>query len=101
MYKPAPRTDGNNVEFIELYNSNPWFQDISNYKLQGSTLSYTFPPGTILQGGAFLVIAASPSGIQNVYGITNVMGPYTGSLKKTDTLELFDEVGALLLSVPY
>src|SRR5579883_2833719 len=101
MYKPAPRTDGNNVKFIELYNSNPWFQDISNYKLQGSTLSYTFPPGTILQGGAFLVIAASPSGIQNVYGITNVMGPYTGSLKKTDTLELFDEVGALLLSVPY
>jgi regulation of enolase protein 1 (concanavalin A-like superfamily) len=24
MWKPAPRTDGNNVEFLELYNSNPF-----------------------------------------------------------------------------
>ena len=23
MYKPAPRTDSNNLEFIEIYNSNP------------------------------------------------------------------------------
>ncbi|HLH55778.1 MAG TPA: lamin tail domain-containing protein, partial [Verrucomicrobiae bacterium] len=101
MYKPAPRTDGNNIEFIELYNSNPWYQDISNYKLLGNNLSYTFAPGTILNGGAFLVIAASPQGVQNVYGITNVAGPYTGSLKKADTLQLLDEVRNVLLTVPY
>jgi hypothetical protein len=29
------------------------------------------------------------------------MGPYTGSLKKSDTLQLQDEVGAVLLTVPY
>jgi hypothetical protein len=101
MYKPAPRSDTNNLEFIELYNSNPWFQDISGYQLVAHNLNYTFPAGTILPGGAFLVIAASPQSIQSVYGISNVMGPYTGSLKKADTLQLLDEVGAVLLTIPY
>jgi len=101
MYKPAPRADTNNLEFVEIYNSNPWFHDVSGYQLVSGNISYTFPPGTILNGGAFLVVAASPSGVQAVYGITNVLGPYTGSLKKSDTLQLLDEQGAVLLTVPY
>ena len=101
MYKPAPRTDSNNLEFVEIYNSNPYFHDISGYRLVASTLSYTFPANTVLQGGAFLVIAASPQSIRNVYGINNVVGPYTGSLKKADTLQLLDEVGNVLLTIPY
>ena len=43
MWKPAPRTDGNNVEFIELYNSNPLFQDISGYQVTCADMNYTFP----------------------------------------------------------
>ena len=102
MWKPAPRTDGNNVEFIEIYNSNPWFQDISDYQIVCADMNYTFPSNTIIPGGAFFVIAASPQGIQNVYGLTtNVFGPYTGSLKKSETLQLVDEQGAVLLAVPY
>ncbi|MGA2862971.1 MAG: lamin tail domain-containing protein [Verrucomicrobiota bacterium] len=101
MYKPAPRSDTNNLEFLEVYNSNPWFHDLSGYRLVANDLSFTFPPKTILAGGAFLVIAASPQSVQNVYGITNVVGPYTGSLKKAGTLQLLDEVGAVLLSIPY
>ncbi len=101
MYKPAPRLDGNNLEYLELYNSNPWLQDISGYQLTGGSISYTFPPGTIMAGGSFLVVAASPAGMQNVYGITNVMGPYSGSLKKSGTIQLNDEQGAVLLVVPY
>ena len=102
MWKPAPRTDGNNVEFIELYNSNPWFQDLSGYQIVCADMNYTFPANTIIPGGAFFVIAASPQSIQNVYGLTtNVFGPYTGSLKKSETLQLMDEQGAVLLTVPY
>lgn len=101
MYKPAPRTDGRNLEFVEIYNSNPWFQDISGYQIAGGSVSYTFPAGTVLQGGAFLVVAAVPGDITAVYGITNVMGPYGGSLKKTGIIELHSEVGALQLTVPY
>ncbi len=93
--------DANNTEFLELYNSNPWFHDISGFRLTANKLSYTIPAGTILPGGGFLVIAASPQSMENVYGITNVIGPYDGSLEKTDTIKLFDEHGALLLTIPY
>ncbi len=101
MWKPAARSDTNNCEFLEIYNSNPWFQDISSYQLVCADMNYTFPSGTILQGGAYLVVAASPGSIKNVYGITNVTGPYTGSLKHAETLELLDEQGSVLLTVPY
>jgi hypothetical protein len=101
MYKPAKRTDGKNLEFVELYNSNPWFQDIGGYRLTCADMSYTFPVGTQLSGGGYLVVAAVPADIQSSYGVTNVMGPYTGSLKKAETLELLDEQGAVLLTVPY
>ncbi len=101
MYHPAPRADMNNLEFLELYNSNPWFQDLGGYQVVADNLSYTFPAGTVLSGGSFLVIAASPSSIQTVYGITNVLGPYTGSLKSAGTIQLLDNQGAILLSIPY
>jgi hypothetical protein len=101
MWRPAPRRDTNNCEFLEIYNSNPWFQDISSYQIVCADMNYTFPPGTIISGGSFLVIAASPGSIQNVYGITNIMGPYNGSLKHSETLQLIDEHGSILLTVPY
>ncbi|HEY5911572.1 MAG TPA: lamin tail domain-containing protein [Verrucomicrobiae bacterium] len=101
MYKPAARTDTNNVEFIEIYNSNPWFHDIGGYQLAGDNLAYTFPAGTRIPGGGYLVVAASPQSMLNVYGLANAMGPYTGSLKNPDTLKLLDEQGAVLLSIPY
>jgi regulation of enolase protein 1 (concanavalin A-like superfamily) len=101
MWKPAPRGDLKNLEFVELYNSNPWFHDISGYQIICADMNYTFPPNTQIPGGGYLVVAAVPADIQSVYGISNVMGPYTGSLKKSETLELLDEQGAVLLSVPY
>jgi len=100
MYKPAPRADSNNLEFIEIYNSNPYFQDISGYRLAGQ-VDYTFPAKTILQGGAFLVVAAAPADVESVYGMSGVMGPYDGKLKKSGTIKLLDEADAVLLTVPY
>jgi hypothetical protein len=102
MYKPAASTDGNNVEFIEIYNSNPFFQDISHYQVTCADMNYTFPANTLIPGGGYFVLAASPQGIQNVYGLTtNVFGPYTGSLKKAETLQLLDEQTNVLLTVPF
>lgn len=101
MYKPAPRTDGRNLEFLEIYNSNPYFQDIGGYQITGGDISYTFPKGTKLGALSYLVIAASPVDLQTIYGVTNVLGPYLGNLKKTGTVELDDEFGSVLLTVPY
>src|ERR1035438_8060241 len=33
MYKPAARADTNNCEFVEIYNSQPYFHDISGYQI--------------------------------------------------------------------
>jgi len=102
MWKPAPRADGNNVEFLEIYNSCPFFQDISGYTMTCTDMNYTFPTNTLIPGGAYFVLAASPQSIANVYGLTsNVFGPYNGSLKHSETLELLDEHGNVLLTAPY
>jgi hypothetical protein len=101
MWKPAPRTDGKNLEFVEIYNSNPWFQNIGGYTLTCADMNYTFPAGTMIASNSFIVIAAAPADITSVYGLTNVMGPYHGSLKNAETLELLDEQTNVLLTVPY
>ncbi len=101
MYKPGPRTDGKNLEFVEIYNSNPWFQDIGGYQITCADMSYSFPAGTMIGSNSFIVVAAVPADVTNVYGITNVMGPYAGSLKKSETLQLLDERTNVLLTVPY
>src|SRR6266540_2380287 len=100
MYQPAPRADNRNLEYIEIFNSNPYYEDISGYRISGD-IDYTFPANTLVRGGAFLVVAASPSDVQAVYGITNVAGPYTHSLKKAGTVRLRNNIGAIYLDVPY
>jgi len=47
MYKPAPRSDERDLEFMELFNSNPFFEDISGYRISGD-IDFKFPQGTIL-----------------------------------------------------
>src|SRR5438105_15598432 len=64
MYKPAPRTDGRNLEYIETYNANPYFFDMSGWQLSGGSISLPFPSPTIILGVPFIVLPASPSAFQ-------------------------------------
>ena len=73
-YTPAPRSDGRDLEFVELYNAQPWFQDLSGFRLAGD-VEFTFPTNTVLSSNAFVVVARRPADVQKVYGITNVAGP--------------------------
>src|SRR5262249_23412586 len=97
MYHP---TNGGS-EFIELFNSRGEWQDISGYKL-GGEISYTFPAGTFIPGGGFLVIAENPSSLQTNYNITGVLGPYTNKLSNSGgTVKLINQAGAVFLEVNY
>ena len=100
MYKPADRADGRNTEFIELYNSNPWPEDVSGYRLSGQ-VEYVLPATTTIPSQGYLVVAANPTDLQAVYGLPTVFGPYTGSLKTSGMVRLHDEQGSLLLEVEY
>jgi hypothetical protein len=100
-YHPLPRTDSNNVEFVELHNTQPWMEDISGFRLSGA-VEFTFPAGTILGGDSLLVVAAEPQVIRSLSGVTNVTGPFTGRLSNgSEQVRLFNRSGALLLEVPY
>jgi hypothetical protein len=101
MYHPTNRADGLHLEFVELYNSNPYFEDISGFRLTGA-IDFTFPTNTLLAALSYLVVAPSPADIRAVYGITNVTGGFTNRLSNgSDTLRLRNRQGAVLVEVDY
>jgi len=101
MYHPTNRTDGRDLEYIELFNSNPFVEDIGGFRLTGE-IDFTFPTNTVLAARSYLVVAASPADIQSVYGIANVTGPFTNRLSNgSGTLRLRNRQGAILFEVEY
>lgn len=101
MYHPKDRADSVNLEFVEIYNSNPFAEDISGYRFSGS-FDYTLPANTIIGGNAFLVIAPAPADLEAVYGISGVLGGYTNTLPNdAGTIRLRKKSGAPVLEVPY
>lgn len=101
MYQPAPRDDGRNLEFVELHNARSVFEDLTGWKLAG-VVGYAFPAGYQMQAGETVVVAASPEDVRAVYGLTNVLGPYTGSLPDSGgQLRLLNNAGAIRLEVNY
>ncbi len=82
MYHPRDVFNGTNkleLEFVEMFNSNPFFEDISGYRLSGD-VDYVFPPGTMIRGGDFLVVARVPTDVESFYNVPGVLGPFTNNL---------------------
>ena len=101
MYHPTNRTDLRNVEFIEIYNSNPWFEEMGGFKITGA-VDYTFPSNFVLGARSYAVIAANPADVQAVYGISGVLGPWTGTLQNGDgTLRIRNPQGGIFFEMEY
>ncbi len=113
MYNPATITSGSNTlstEFIELYNSNPFYEDLSGFKISGD-VDYTFPKGVGLAGLARLVLAKNTNDFQlhyNLsgvtllqYGVTNNVTNIVNSLSRAGTLRLKNNAGGVVLEVSY
>ncbi|WCJ60031.1 lamin tail domain-containing protein [Fontisphaera persica] len=100
MYKPGAWAGTNDLEFVEIYNSNPYFEDLSNWRLAGD-IGFRFPTNFLLGGNEYLVIAKDPDAVRHVYGITNVMGPYEGRLAESGRVRLRTEIDAIVLEVNY
>ena len=93
------------TEWIELYNSSP-----AEINLAGWTLSqgvaFSFPPGAVLPGNSYLVIAADPSTFNTIYpGVDtgeNIFGPWVGRLRNSgETITLRDLDGDRVDRVRY
>jgi regulation of enolase protein 1 (concanavalin A-like superfamily) len=100
MYRPPLEFQSQASQFVEIFNSNPFYEDISGYRLAGS-IEYTFPAGTIIPGGGFLVIAAAPAQVESAYNMRGVLGPFSGVLSSEGHVQLLDAIGGVLLEVRY
>jgi regulation of enolase protein 1 (concanavalin A-like superfamily) len=101
MYHPAARADGRNLEFVEVYNGQPYYEDISGWKLDGD-ITFTFPSGTIIPGGGFLVVAAVPDDLRAVCSLDTVLGPFKGKLaNQGGKIRLLGDRDAVLLEIEY
>ncbi|MDG2383427.1 MAG: lamin tail domain-containing protein [Pirellulaceae bacterium] len=86
MYHPPNETSGQ--EWIELFNQLAVDVDLSGWKL-AEGVNFTFPSGTRIPGGGYLVIAAEPNKFQQPDGPDNVLGPFNGKLSNGgETIEL-------------
>ena len=97
-YHPADREAL--LEWVELHNQMAVNMDLSGWSLAGG-ISYRFPEGTVLRGGAHLVVAADPESIRGL-GVTNVVGPFQGRLSNSgEKLELRNNNRRLMDELDY
>ncbi|MCE9616023.1 MAG: lamin tail domain-containing protein [Lentisphaerae bacterium] len=101
MYHPPPRPDALNLEFVEIFNTEPVSHDLSNFRLSGD-VEYRFPTNFTLAARAFMVIASDPTAIQAAYAISNVLGPFTHALPDdAGVVRLRNAQDAILVDVEY
>ena len=96
-----PRSGGDAVDWVELHNLMAIDMDLSGWGLT-NRIRYTFPSGTILPGGGYLVVAGDPAALPAATGATHVLGPFEGRLaNEGERLELRNQNGRLMDEVRY
>jgi len=100
-YHPPTRIDGRDGEFIELFNTEPYDIELTGWRIAGD-VAYLFPSGTVLRAGTLLVVASDPADVQTIYGITGVLGGYSGQLSNgSGLIQLRNDRGGVVLEVEY
>ncbi len=98
-YAPADKTS--REEFIELVSVSDSALDLSGWRLTGG-VDYTFPAGTTLAPGAYLVIAENPAVLAARFPGVRALGPFAGGLSSSgDTIILRDELSRRRDEVSY
>jgi hypothetical protein len=88
-YNPPEDRDG---EFIELYNRGGAAVDLSGFAFDNG-VDYTFPAGTVIAPGGYVVVTGSPDYLQETYGIA-AFGPWEGVLaNRGEAVRLLDALG--------
>ncbi len=88
-------------EYIEFHNQMAVDVDMSGWEITGG-VNYTFPAGTIIPGRGYVVVGVDPAGVQATYGVTSVLGPWTGRLSNSgEELRLRDNNGREMDEVDY
>src|SRR5207247_4347895 len=103
MYHPPSTTnlDGDEFEFIELKNVASTNLELSGVRFTNG-ISFSFPVGTFLAPGRFVVLASNPTAFTNKYPGVRVDGVYTNRLSNGgENVALAHVPGAPIFSVNY
>lgn len=95
---PSNQRDG---EYLELYNRGGSLVDLSGWQFSHG-VDFTFPVGTTLAPGAYLVVAANSGFTASAHPGANIVGQYEGQLANGGELvRLVDSWGNLADEVHY
>jgi len=98
FYHPPEDRDG---EFLELFNRGTEALDLSGFRFTKG-IDHTFPAGTSLQPGAYLVLADDPQILAEHYGYSGALGWSGGALSDGgENLQIVDRRGNLVDEVRY
>ncbi len=90
MYHPV---GGSEEEFIELYNKGSERVELAGWELRGA-VRFAFPQGAFIDAGSYLVVAGSVSAVSAKYGISGVLGDFSGNLRNYgEDIVLLDSLG--------
>ncbi|MES2706014.1 MAG: lamin tail domain-containing protein [Verrucomicrobiota bacterium] len=89
------------VEFIELFNPLPAEADLSGWRFVKG-VDFTFPPGTKIAPGGYLVIGEKPADLQTYLSFPGALGPWSGGLSNDgEEITLADAAGVTVDSLTY
>jgi hypothetical protein len=94
MYNSA----GTDTEYVEIYNTTNGDISLENWTFKDDDDShiFTFPAGSSIGAGAYLVVCADTDEVKLKYGITNVIGNFSFGLNNSgDAARIFDQYGIL------
>lgn len=92
--------DAQAYEFVEFKNAGPALLDLSGFSTDG--IYYTFPAGSTIPAGGFVVLVRNPSEFTNRYPGRSYFGVYSGSLGNDgEKIRLRNADGSTVISVDY
>ncbi len=97
-YNP-PESGTDSLEYIELYNNSAINVDMTDWSLVGVT--YTFPNGTMLNAGEYLVVAVNADAMQSVFSVTALQWTSGGLGNGGEQLQLLNGVSDVVDEVTY
>lgn len=109
MYHPGERTDGRNTQFVEVFNSQVFFEDLSGWSLQGD-VQFTFPTNSVLPARSHFLVAANPADFRLAYpdlpneAVTPIFGPFEKAKDlptAAGTIRLLNRLGAVVFELHY
>jgi hypothetical protein len=97
-FDPADKTKPQ--EYIELFNSGTAELNLAGWRFT-SGIAFTFPAGTVLSPGSFIVVAENPTAFQTEFKFAP-LGPWIGSLKNDgEKITLENSAGEVMDEVDY